>query len=126
MTQIHPYRHNIDNQSILSPYYSLPPSLFFYLDFLRYANGVRRSFYSVQKSHNFEDIFQRGSVHQKLQLGSKNTLSFFTLIFWNVRTVYDDRSTPFRNLIILKIFFRAGGLLDIDPFDMLSTVYKLK
>jgi len=32
-----------------------------------------------------------------------------------MRTVYDDPSTPFRNLIILKIFFRVVGLLDIDP-----------
>jgi len=33
-----------------------------------------------------------------------------------MRTVYDDRSTPFRNLIILKIFFKGVGLLDIDPY----------
>ena len=27
-----------------------------------------------------------------------------------MRTVYDDPSTPFRNLIILKIFFEGVGL----------------
>jgi len=62
-------------------------SLFFYLDFLEYANGVRRSFYSVQKSHNFEDIFRRDrhdNLIQKLQpgLAHRPYLVDYGLVYW--------------------------------------------